>query len=271
MALQLPAQPITQPVAARYLPLGAYSKQYADIYAIRSNAAALARLSQSSAAVYAERRFSQSDLNLYAFAAGITTKAGAFAVHGNYFGFGMFNQSHLSLAYGMRLSSKVDAGLQFNYFSLRQGNGYGNASSINASAGAVFHLTDKVHAGINIYNPVGSKWSKGRDEKLPSQYTFGLGYEASDKLFLSAEAVKDEDLPASVNAGLQYRFTKQFFGRAGVSTATTSYYAAIGFQLDAFRADIAASYQSPLGISPGILFLFQFGRKRTQTTEQPSE
>lgn len=263
------AQPVAQPLAARYLPLGAYSKNNADIYASRGNAAALAQLQQPSVAVYAERRFSLNNLNLYSFSGGIKTKAGAFALHGNYFGMRLFNQSQFSLAYGMPLSKKVDVGAQFNYHSLRQANGYGNASSINASAGAIFHLTDKVHAGINVYNPVGSKWSKS-DEKIPPQFTFGLGYEASEKLFLSAEVVKEENLPASVNAGIQYKFHPQFFARAGVSTATSMYYASAGLLLSNFRLDVVASYQSPLGVSPAILFLFSLGKKTKAITAETS-
>jgi hypothetical protein len=227
-------------------------------------------LQQSSAAVYAERRFSLSNLNLFSFSGGFKTRMGAFALHGNYFGMGLFNQSQFSLGYGMALSKKIDAGVQFNYYSLRQGNGYGNTSSINASAGAIFHLTDKVHAGINIYNPVGSKWNKA-DKKIPSQYTFGLGYEASDKLFVSAEAVKEENLPAGVNAGIQYKFHPQFFARAGISSATNSYYASVGFVLPAFRMDIAASYQSPLGVSPGVLLLFNIGKKEKQAVKKDAE
>lgn len=266
---QLVAQPITQPIAARYLPLGAYSKINTDVYATRNNAASLAWLQQSSATVYAEKRFALSALNLFNFSAGMVTKEGAFALHGNYFGFGLFSQSQLSLAYGRKISDKVDAGLQFNYHSLRQGNNYGNASNINASAGVIFHITENLHAGINIYNPIGSKWNKADDEKIPAQFTFGVGYDVSDKLYLSAEIVKEENIPAAVNAGMQYRFNESFFARAGINTATSSYFASVGFQMNAFRVDVAASYQSPLGISPGILFLFHFGTKKS--TEPAAE
>lgn len=265
------AQPLTQPVAARYLPLGAYSKKAIDIYATRSNAASLAYLPQSSAAVYAERRFALSSLNLFSFSAGIFTKSGAFALHGNYFGYSLFSQSQISLAYGRPVSKKVDVGLQFNYYSLRQGNGYGNASSINASVGTIIHITDKLNAGINIYNPIGSKWNKASDEKIPAQFTFGIGYDVSDNVYVSAEIVKEENLPASVNAGLQYQLNKKLFARAGASTATSSYFASVGLQMDAFRVDVAAGYQSPLGISPGIMLLFNLGKKKITDTEAPVE
>ncbi|MEO7312583.1 MAG: hypothetical protein ABIX01_19510 [Chitinophagaceae bacterium] len=248
-------------VAARYPGLGAYSKNNVDLYATRNNAAALAHLHNSCAGIYAERRFLQEQLNLYNGSLAYKTKRGAFALHGNYYGFSGYNQMQLSLAYGLEINDKVDVGVQFNYHSINQGNGYGKSSSINASAGAVFHPTEKMHLGINVYNPGGSKWSKSQDEKIPARYSFGLGFEVSDKLFISSEMVKEESLPATVNAGLQYRFIKQFFARTGVSTATNSVYAGIGFNLPGFRIDLNTSYHPQLGLSPGVLLLFDFGKK----------
>ena len=262
------AQPISQMVAARYPALGVYSKTNVDLYSTRNNAAALAQLPNSGAGIYAERRFLQEQLNLYTGSIAIKTKTGAFALHGNYYGFSLYNQLQLSVGYGLKLSDKIDVGAKFNYHSVSQGNGYGKASSINASAAAVFHLTEKIHAGINIYNPGGSKWSKTEDEKIPSAYTFGLGYDVSHKLFISGELVKEENLPASVNAGLQYRFVKQFFARAGVSTATNNLFAGVGFNLPRIRIDLAASYHPQLGLSPGVLLLFDFGKTNEHTDDK---
>ena len=59
-----------------------------------------------------------------------------------------------------------------------------------------------------------------------------------------------------MNASLDYQLEKSFFARAGISTATAAYFAAVGFKREAIRVDIAAAYQAPLGISPGILLLF---------------
>jgi hypothetical protein len=64
---------------------------------------------------------------------------------------------------------------------------------------------------------VGGKYGKNKDEKLSSLYTFGLGFDASEKLLVSAEVQKEEDQPVNVNAGVQYRFLPQFMARVGCS------------------------------------------------------
>ncbi len=158
------------------------------------------------------------------------------------------------------MGNKIDVGMQFNYYSVRIA-GYGNASTVNFEIGTIFHLTDKLNAGLHAYNPVGGKLGKVEEEKLASLYSAGIGYEASEKVFLSAEIEKQEDEPINVNAGLQYKFLRQLLARAGVSTATSSMYLGIGFGWKSLRMDATASYHPQLGVTPGLLLIFAFNKK----------
>ncbi len=259
------AQAIMQPVGARYLEMGAYSSHNVDIYGTRTNPASLSQLPQASVAVYGEKRFQLQDLNYYSASFGLPTKSGTFALHGSYFGFDLSNQTQLSLAYGRKISSKVDIGAAFHYHQVNQADIYGNASAITGSIGILLHLTDKIHAGVSTYNPFRVAYDKDKEERLPSQYNFGIGYDASDKLFVSAELVKEEYQGLNVNASFQYRFVKQFFIRAGIATQTTNYFVGLGFRLKDFRLDVATSYHPQLGLSPGLLLLFDFGKKKEKS------
>ena len=261
------SQTVTDAVGARYLALGAYSSHNVDVYATRSNPASLAQLQQSAVAVYGERRFELEDLNLYTASVGLTTNSGNFALHGSYFGFDLSNQTQISLAYGRKINSKVDIGAAFHYQQISQAGIYGKANAITGSVGLLLHLTDKIHAGINAYNPIRAAYDKDKQERLPSQYTFGIGYDASKKFFMSAEIVKSEGHNINVNAGFQYQFIKQFFIRAGVATLTSNYFVGLGFKLKDFRLDIATSYHPQLGLSPGLLLLYEFGKKKVDVSE----
>lgn len=265
---------MTQPIGARYLGLGTYSKKYVDVYATRNNPASLAQLPKASLALYAERRFLQDELNLYTASLGVPVGNGAFGLHGSYFGFDLQNQTQLQLSYGLKLGSKIDLGAAFDYRNLRQAGIYGSTSAITGSVGMLLHLSEKIHAGLYAYNPIRAAWSKSeQDERLPSRYTLGMGYDASDKFFVSAELEKEEYSDLTVNAGFQYRFLPQFFLRAGISTATTNYFVGLGMRLSAFRLDIATSYHPQLGLSPGLMLLFDFGKKSgtaaASTAEKP--
>ncbi|MEO8961819.1 MAG: hypothetical protein ABI325_08060 [Ginsengibacter sp.] len=111
---------------------------------------------------------------------------------------------------------------------------------------------------------MGGSLSKTDNEKLSSNYKFGLGYEASERFLISAEIVKQEDMPINVNAGVQYNFDKQFFARFGIATETESPYAGAGVSWSNFRIDISASYHPQLGVSPGLMLIMNFKSKQVE-------
>ena len=88
-----------------------------------------------------------------------------------------------------------------------------------------------------------------------------MGYDASSKFFISAAIEKEEDQPVNVNAGLQYKFLPQLLARAGMSTATSSAWIGLGLTFKSLRMDITTSYHPQLGITPGLLLLFNFKGK----------
>lgn len=251
------SQTLRRPVAAPYTGFGAYSIQHTDVFSFTSNPASLAQLKNAAAGVYAERRFLLSELSHYQAVAGITTTSGNFGLNMVYGGFSDYNETKLGLAYGRKLGNTLDVGVQFNYNSIRIA-GYGTASAVSFEIGSVLHLTEKLHAGIHINNPVGGKFGKDQQEKLPSVYSLGFGYEASDKFFVSTEIIKEEDQPVNVNAGFQYRIIPQLLARAGIASATSSGWVGVGLSWKSFRLDITTSYHPQMGITPGLLVIFNF-------------
>jgi hypothetical protein len=141
-------------------------------------------------------------------------------------------------------------------------NGYGSASAINFEAGVLFHINDQMLFGIHTYNPTTSRLGKSGEEKLPAIYTAAIGYEASDKFFVSAEILKQEDQEVSVNGGMEYNFNDQLFARAGIISASGIYYLGLGVSLKSFRLDATASLHPQLGLSPGLVLLFKSGEKK---------
>lgn len=252
-------QSLRQPISAIYLGLGSYSTEHTDVFSFVNNQAALAQTKAVSAGVYGEKRFLLAATSMYAAAVTIPSKLGNFGVNLKYAGFKSFNENQIGLAYARSLGTKVDLGVQFNYYGYKVPS-YISASTVNFEIGAIIHLTSQLNAGIHVYNPIGGTLSK-TDEKLTSAYKVGLGYDASDRFFVSAEVVKEEDYPVNVNAGFQYRFVKQFFARAGIATASSTGYAGVGISWNNLRLDISGSYHPQLGLSPGLLLIINFPEK----------
>lgn len=243
-----------------YTSLSAYSKQQIDAFSFTGNQAALAQIKQAEAGVYGERRFMLAEINSYSAAIAVPTTKGNFGLSLNYAGFKNFNENKIGLAYARSLGKKVDVGMQFNYYGYRV-PAYANASAINFEAGVIIHFTDKLHGGVHLYNPVGTKLGKSGDEKLAAVYKMGFGYDASDNFFVSTEIIKEEDKPVNVTAGIQYQFAKRFFARGGFLSESSIAFAGAGVAWKNMRLDISGSYHPQLGFSPGVLLLANFGKK----------
>ncbi len=258
------AQSLRKPVSASYIGLGAYSMNHADVFSITSNQAALAQIENSSVGFFGENRFLLAETNLYSAIVAVPTKEGNFAFQADYFGYKNYNESQLGIAYARNVGTKLDLGIKFNYYSFRI-PGFESPSTVNFEIGVICRFTEKLTAGMHIYNPVGGRLSKTENDKLSSIYSFGIGYEASDNFFVSAEMVKQEDLPVNVNAGVQYNFAKQFFARFGIASQNESPYGGAGVSWKNFRLDISASYHPQLGLSPGLMLIISLKSKENES------
>ena len=244
-----------------YTALAAYSSKQTDPFGFTGNQAALAKLESAGIGVWGERRFMVAETSVYGLAAGFPTKKGNFGLQLNYSGFSNFNDNKIGLAYARSLGKLLDLGVQFNYYGYRIPQ-YGNASAINFEIGAIMHISEKFHAGMHAYNPVGGKLGKDEEEKLAAAYKLGLGYDATDNFFVSVELVKEEDRPINVNGGVQYQFLKKFFARAGFVSESGSAYGGAGVGWKNMRLDVATNYHPQLGFSPGILLLVNFKKEK---------
>jgi hypothetical protein len=256
------SQALRQPISAVYLGLGAYSTQHNDVFSYINNQASLAQIKSTTVGVYGERRFLLTETSVYTLAAALPTKRGNFGINVKYAGFKNFNENQVGLAYARKLGSKVDIGVQFNYYGYKVPS-INSANTVNFELGALVHLSDKINAGIHVYNPVGGKFSK-TDEKLTAAYKVGIGYDASDRFFVSAEVVKEEDFPINANMGMQYRFMEKLFARVGLASATSTGYAGVGIAWNNLRLDVSASYHPQLGLSPGLLLILNFEKKGSE-------
>lgn len=257
------AQTVRQPLMSSYPGLGVYSKHTTDQFSWIINPASLSNLQQSGAGVYSERRFLLNAFSQYTAVAGLQTNSGTFGLQADYFGYSNYNETQIALGYGRSLGDKADVGVKFNYYNMRI-PGYANASTFYFEAGLLMHLSEQLHAGFSVFNPVGGVLNKAANEKIAFVYRGGLGYEVSDKFFISAELVKEENKELGVNAAFQYALVKQLLIRAGINTVSTQPFVGVGLLFGQFRVDVATSYHPQLGISPAVMMLIDFKQKENR-------
>ncbi|MBV4358171.1 PorV/PorQ family protein [Pinibacter aurantiacus] len=251
------AQIVRSPLSNHYTGTVTYSKKFADAFSFSGNQAALGNLKNTTAGLYGEKRFGLKALGSYHEVISFPLKNAGVGMNMHYAGDEDFNETQAGLAYGILLAKNISIGTQVNFNHVRI-TGYGAASTVNFEVGTLFFLSSKVTMGLHIYNPVGGKFGKNNAEKFASIYKAGVGYDASENFFVSAEIAKEEDLPLNVNAAMQYNFNKHFLVRGGVSSAIANYFLGVGISWSDMRLDVSSSYHQQLGFSPSLMMVFNF-------------
>ncbi|MBS1513115.1 MAG: hypothetical protein JST86_19925 [Bacteroidetes bacterium] len=253
------SQSLRNAVSAPYPGLTAYSVNQVDALSFTANQAALAFVPHASLGVYGEQRYLLNGLNTYTATAAMLTRLGNIGININYSGLKNFNEMQAGIAYARKLGSNVALGVQFNYYTYRI-PGYYSAFTVNAEGGILVKLADQLYGGVHIYNPVPSALKNTEDEKLAKRFSAGFGYDASDNFYAVIELLKEENKTVTVVAGFQYHFSKRFFMRAGLTTATSSPFFGAGLYWKRLRIDVAAGYHPQLGVSPATMMLADFGK-----------
>jgi len=236
--------------------LNAYSNYGPDPFSAYNNQAALAQIKSRSVGVYGERRYLVEGLNNYLAVGAMETKSGCFGIELGYFGFNRFNQGRAGLAYALALGSRMDLGVEFNYHLINI-PGYARASTLGFELATLFHLTEKLTAGIQLSDPVHGKRGQTGNEKLPSVYRGGIGYDPSREFFAGIEIVKEELMPAYVNAGMQYAGIPGIAIRTGYTSSSNSWWMAICYLWRSLSIGISICFHPVLGITPGFFILYQ--------------
>ena len=264
-SLNLKAGSDNYDIGARSGGMANASVTLSDLWSVHHNQAGLARLEKISAGIYYENKFLLSNLGLKAAAVAIPVTGapgtrGVFGISMSYFGYSLYNDSKIGLAYAKSFGDKFSAGIQLNYLSTRIGGDfdYGKKGAVAVEGGIQARLSDNLSIGAHIFNPTRTKIADYDDERIPTIMRFGVDYTFSEKVFVSIETEKDIDFKPVFKAGLEYRAIEELYLRTGISTNPTLNTFGFGLNLKQFTFDFAVSIHQVLGFAPQLSLTYIF-------------
>jgi hypothetical protein len=246
------------PFGGRAAGMGNAAVSLYDFWAVSHNQAGLARMETAAAGVYVENRFMVKELSLGAGAFVLPTHSGVFGLSFTYFGYELYNESKVSLAYARTFGERFSAGIQLNYNSISIAEDYGRMGTLTFEAGILIDLLPQLCIGIHVFNPNRSKLADYNDERIPSVLRMGFSYAFSDKVLFILETEKNILHTAGFRAGIEYRITEPIYIRGGIGTHPTSNAFGFGMELGDLIIDLATSYHHVLGYSPQMSFIYKF-------------
>lgn len=245
------------PAGARAIALSNSFVSISDTWSTFQNQATLASFESISAGIFYESRFLVDELSLTAGTFVFPTKSGTFGLCFFQFGEGTFKEQKIGLSFSKRLSQKLNAGIQLEYFSQRFPENDGAKGFTTFECGITYKTTEHLTLGAHVFNPVqnGIKTTMGK-QKMPATYRLGGHYQFSDLVIISAEAQKITNHSTVFKTGLEFSPLKNMAFRFGVSGIPVQYTAGLGYSFGKITTDIAFSYHGNLGFSPSVSIQF---------------
>ena len=252
--------------------MGNATVAFSDFWSVYNNQAGLSRIESITAGINYQNRFLVKELGHNAAGFVLPTKTGVFGASMQYFGYSLFNETKIGLAYARSFGEKFSTGIQLDYFSRHIAEGYGNASAFTFELGIQTLVSEGVILGVHIFNPVQSGYSGIDSDQIPTVFTLGILYEITDEVLIMVESEKDLDYKPLLRSGLEYRLVEQVCFRLGFSTlpsregesgfsAANLFTFGFGYEWNNLVTDLSASIHQTLGWSPGISLYYKFGKK----------
>ena len=229
-----------------------------DGWSIHNNQAGLGFLKNTSAGAYYENRFLISELALSGGYFAMPTKFGVFGLSARSFGYQLYRESKVGVAYAKTFGPNLSIGIQLNWEQVMLGDIYGNRNGLTAEIGAQYKFNDKFKLGAHIYNPTRTSLAEFNNERLPTILRFGISYQLNKKILMLGEVEKNIYAQESFKGAIEYELVSVLFLRVGVSNNPLRNTAGFGIKLKKLQIDFAASFTQNFGFTPHFGLTYQF-------------
>jgi|DewCreStandDraft_4_1066084.scaffolds.fasta_scaffold157462_1 hypothetical protein len=243
---------------SRAASMGFTGVSISDFWSVTNNQAGLAYIENLSIGLYTENKFLLKELNRSAIAIVNPLNSGVIGLSLSYFGYNMYNEKKLGIAYSRKFSEMIAFGLQLDYFHTKLGDNYGSKSAVTFELGFIAKINKNLSIGGHIYNPIQAKFNDYNNEKIPSTIAIGLANKFSENILTTIEFEKSINTPLNLKTGIEYKITENYFARLGINTNPELLTFGFGFNYSSFTFDFSSNYHQILGYSPQMSVIYRF-------------
>jgi hypothetical protein len=218
------------------------------------NQASLADNTSLSIGFNYENRFSLKELGSSSAAVIIPAWKTSIGAVYSYFGYPDYKREMMGLACGLKLSEKLAAGVQIDYFSENTLGEYDNNQFVTFESGLTLIPSKNIRIGIHLFNPVPNSLRKAN---LPARLRVGAGTLLSTTLFAGVEAEMSTNSKLIIRTGMEYEAAKKLWLRSGFSTDNNSFSFGLGYLTNIVKIDLGFATHEMLGITSSASLIFK--------------
>ncbi|MCK9448289.1 MAG: hypothetical protein M0Q41_04845 [Bacteroidales bacterium] len=248
-------------IGGRSAAMGNASVALTDFWAIQNNPAGIALQQNITAGFAYQSRFMMKELSLKSVAVSAPMNFGVLGLSFNQFGYSLYNENKLGIAYARAFGANYRLGIQLDYLYHYIADDYEHFKGVTFELGAQADITDNFSIGAYVFNLPHLKRSKLTNEMIPIILRFGFLYKFTPSLIGLAEFGKGLDFEPDLRFGAEYEVTSYFVVRSGIGVNPGIVTFGTGLLLNAFSFDIAAELHPVLGASLQAGLIYTFPKK----------
>lgn len=174
------------------------------------------------------------------------------------YGINEFNEITTGASLAKNFGNRFSIGLRANYHQLKIEN-YGSTTGFSLDAGVLYHISHQLTVAFNIINPAEQKYNTSAVAlQLPSIFTIGAAYQASNKILVAASLSKNFKEKFDVGLGIEYQLIPFISLRGGTTIKPFKQYGGLGIAYKKFNLDLTVANDIYLGYSSQIGIAYAF-------------
>lgn len=223
-----------------------------DVFSIFTNPSALSNIKNREAGVYySPAPFGLKELSNGAVAYSEPFSFGNLGVGITTYGFELYRENRILLAYSYNHSDEYFFGLAINLHTVSISK-YGSDNAVYVNLGSLIYLTDQLRWGFSASNANRASWGNEKNQ-IPVVFQTGFSYDIIPEVSLNTAIEKELDQEITFKAGINYRLMEYISVRSGFNTFPSLYSGGLGIHYSIFQFDYAVHNHQELG------FTHQFG------------
>lgn len=228
-----------------------------DVFSLFNNPAGLSQMNWREIGIY----YSPAPFGLTELANGYVAfnepfSFGSVSLGGMTYGYEVYRESKVLLAFSYNYQNKFFAGAAVNYHNISIQN-YGNDNAFYFNLGGLAYLTNDFRFGFSFQNI--NRASFGNDDgQIPVILNTGVSYDLTNTLTLNVAIEKDIKQKASFMFGADYDLIEYLSLRTGFSNEPSRFSAGIGINYSLLSLDYAMFTHSDLGLTHQVGLIISF-------------
>lgn len=225
-----------------------------DVWSVFHNVSGLAYLEKMQVGLTATPGlYNLNELKSCAIAFGIPTSAGVFGSFIKKYGFSLYSEMSLGIAYACSLGNlTLGSELLYQNVSIAR---YGSAKTYSINLGLLGKITSNLIVGMYVHNL--NNPDLGRyDEPLPLIIGSGLTVIPTNDFYFYLDVEKRQNFSPEIAYAIEYLILKNVGLRFGVRTESIHYGGGLTFRSGAIQCDYAITVHRVLGVSHFLTLTF---------------